>query len=118
MSKLPGKIYNLQGLDYEIGRLQTKTRALEKEIDRKLDHLQSNYSSMFLKSFLPALGLKSGLIGTALDIVFRNRRLQNSFGKLTDQVFDKISDAVEFVANKLDGTKNAIEEDGTTQTKT
>jgi hypothetical protein len=111
MSKSSRRIYNLQGLDYEIQQLQKKTRSLEKEIDQKLDHFQANYSSIFLKTLLPGLGINSSLLGTALQFIFRNKRFQNSVGKLTDQIFDKISDGVEFVTNKLDGTKNSIEQE-------
>lgn len=117
MSKLSGRIYNLESLDSEIRRLQSRTRALEKEIDQKMDHLQDNYSSMIMKSFLPAFGIKSGLIGTLLQVVLQNRRLQDSVGRLTDQVFDKISDAVEFVATKLEGKKKAIDSESSISDK-
>ena len=93
-------------LDKEILRLRFQARVLEKKLDEKFDHLQDNYSSMIVKSFLPAITQKSGLAGSILQFVFQNSRLQDSLGKLAERLFNKVSDGVEFIAEKLDSQKN------------
>jgi hypothetical protein len=99
------KINNLESLDREISKLRTRTKELEKELDGKLDFLQDNYSSMMMKSFLPAIGQKGGVAGSILQFVFQNERLQDSVLKLAERLFNKVSDGLEFIVNKIDGKK-------------
>ena len=98
-------INNLESLDKEISRLRSRTKELEQELDGKLDYLQDNYSSMAMKSFLPAIGQNGGIAGTLLQFVFQNDRLQDSLLKLAERVFNKVSDGVEFIVDKIDGKK-------------
>jgi len=103
--KRPRNINNLNALNKEIYRLQLHARMLEKKIDEKFDHFQNNYSSMIVKSFLPAIAQKSGIAGNLLQFVFQNQRLQDSISKLAERLFNKVSDGVEFIADKLDSQK-------------
>ena len=99
------KINSLESLDREISRLRVRTKELEKDLDGKLDYLQDNYSSILMKSFLPVIIQKSGIAGGILQFVFQNERLQDSVLKLAERVFNRVSDGVEFVVDKLDGKK-------------
>ena len=99
------KINSLESLDQEISRLRVRTKELENELDGKLDYLQDNYTSILMKSFLPAIIQKGGIAGGILQFVFQNERLQDSVLKLAERVFNKVSDGVEFVVDKLDGKK-------------
>jgi len=98
-------INNLESLDREIIRLRSRTKELEKELDEKLDYLQDNYSSMMMKSFLPAIIQRGGIAGGILQFVFQNERLQDSILKLAERLFNKVSDGVEFIVDKIDGKK-------------
>ena len=98
-------ISNLTELNREIHRLQSHARDLEKKLDDKLDYLQDNYSSMMVKSFIPSIIQKGGIIGGLAGLVFQNRRLQDSLSRLADQLFNRVSDGVEFIADKLDKKK-------------
>lgn len=98
-------INNLESLDREIIRLRSRTKELEKELDEKLDYLQDNYSSMMMKSFLPAIIQRGGIAGGILQFVFQNERLQDSVLKLAERLFNKVSDGVEFIVDKIDGKK-------------
>jgi hypothetical protein len=102
-------IGNLAELNHEIHRLQFKTRELEKKLDEKINYLQDNYSSMMMKSFIPAIIQKTGIVGSVVGLVFQNRRLQDSLSRLADQLFDKVSDGMEFIAEKLDKKKKPDE---------
>jgi len=106
MTSTTRNINNLKSLDKEIFRLLNRTKELEQELDGKLDYLQDNYSSMMMKSFLPAIGQKGGVAGTLLHFIFQNERLQDSLLKLAERLFNKVSDGVEFIVDKIDGKKN------------
>ncbi len=96
------EINSLHALDKKIHQLQLRAKELEKEMDQRLDYLHDNYSSMMVKSFIPVFSGKAGIVGSLLNFVFQNRRLQDSFSKLAEQLFNKVSDGVEFIADKLE----------------
>lgn len=106
MTNSAKNIDSLELLDKKIFALKTRAKALEKQMDERLDYLQDNYSSMMMKSFIPAIGTKGGVAGSIIHLVLQNRRLQDSFGKLAEQLFNKVSDGVEFIVDKLDKKKN------------
>jgi len=100
-----GKITSLSSLDREIYRLQLHARALEEEIDGKFNHLQENYSSMMIKSMLPAIQRKTGIPSGVLQVLAQNQRLQDVFGTLAERLVDKVADGVEFLSEKLASPK-------------
>jgi len=98
-------INSLESLDREIHRLQSRATKLEGEMNEKFDYLQDNYSSMMIRSFLPLIGQKIGVAGSLLQLAFQNHRLQDAMSKLAQQIFNKVSDGVEFLSDKLDRNK-------------
>lgn len=99
----------LELLDKEIHRLRLHSKQLEKEIDKRFDYFQDNYSSIMIKSLIPVIGQRFGIAGSLLQLVFQNQRLQDSAGRLTEQLFDRLSGAIEFIVNLLDGKKKQKE---------
>jgi hypothetical protein len=94
-------IYDLESLDREIDRLRARARVLEEKIDQSLDYLQDHYSSMAIKSVLPSFLQKSGIAGSVVQLFLQDERLRENLGKLGSYLLDKVSDGLEFVANKL-----------------
>ena len=99
------KVHNLQTLDLEINRLQQRSRQLEEKMDENLDYLQENYTSMVIGSFLPMIGRKTGLAGILLQFFLQNQRLRKKFSTLTDFLFNKAFEGLDFLLDKLSSKK-------------
>ncbi len=46
------RIYDMESLDTEIGRLKTRCRQIEDELDSSMDELKDNYRMMAFNSFI------------------------------------------------------------------
>jgi hypothetical protein len=99
-------IRDLPSLEREISRLQQRARQLELKLDDSLNHLQENYTSMVIGSFLPFVGQKTGIMGMLLKFLLQNRRLRLKITQLTDFLFDKASDGLDFILDKLSSQKD------------
>lgn len=99
-------IKDLQSLDREIYLLRLRARELEEKIDISLNYLQDNYSSMTMKSVFPFLLQKAGFTGSILQIFLQNERLKENLGRLTDYLFERISDGLEYLADKVSTGKD------------
>jgi hypothetical protein len=94
-------IRDLASLEREISRLQKRARQLEQEMDDSLDYLQENYTSMVIASFLPFIGRKTGFAGLLLKFLLQNERLRQKLTQLTEFLFDKASDGLDFLLDKV-----------------
>ncbi|MGN6510354.1 MAG: hypothetical protein ACTHLD_12920 [Chitinophaga sp.] len=56
------KVKDLAMLELEIARLQKKTRGLEEQLGRRIDHLKGNYKKMAVNSVVPGIA-NSGAMG-------------------------------------------------------
>jgi hypothetical protein len=105
MAAASRRIIDLQSLDREIVRLKSRCKELEGQIDLSLGYLQENYTSMTLKTVLPYLIQKAGFAGSLAQIFLQNDRLRENLSKLTNYVFDRISDGLEYLADKIHPNK-------------
>ncbi|HTQ27958.1 MAG TPA: hypothetical protein VMI35_07515 [Puia sp.] len=99
------KMDSLQDIEQEISRLQARTRSLENQLDERLQYLQENYSSLVMKSVFPGMRQQGGIPGSVLELVLGNERFRDSLGKLADRLFDKVSDGIDYLSEKLDRKK-------------
>jgi len=99
------KLGSLETLDREITRLRSRSKKLEGELDDQFTYLQNNYSSLLMKSVLPGIQLRTGIPSNFLELFLQNDRLRGALGRLLDRVFDKLSEVIEFVAEKLERKK-------------
>ena len=106
MARYPRNIRDLPSLEREISRLQQRARQLELKMDSSLDYLQENYTSMVFGSFLPFLGRNTGIGGMVLKFLLQNRRLRQQMTQLTEFLFDKASDWLDLLLDKLDFKKD------------
>lgn len=106
------KITSVESLDREINRLQTKAKVLEAELDKSLDYLQDNYSSMIMNSVLAKAtgGLKSGIAGTVLSFILNNEKLANALSKIGGDLIDKAATGIDRLAEKMTKKKDDAEE--------
>ncbi|MFI5152284.1 MAG: hypothetical protein ACHQET_03065 [Chitinophagales bacterium] len=91
----------LQLLEKKIKDMQLHAKELERQIDEKLNYFHDNYRSLAIKSLLPAVLAKSGLTSTLLEVFLENKQLRNSVNKMADRLFNKISEAVEYLSRKF-----------------
>ncbi len=100
------KIKSVRSLDREIARLQAKAKTLEAELDKSLDYLQDNYSSMIMNSvFSKATGLKGGVAGTVLSFILSNEKLANALSKIVNDLMDKAATGIDKLAEKMSKKK-------------
>jgi hypothetical protein len=102
MSNSPSTITDLSSLDLEIARLSLQAKHMEKQLDERLGYLQDNYSSLVMKSVFPVLQPGGGISGTLLGVVLQNKRIRDSFTKLTEQLLSRVSDGLDFLSDKLE----------------
>jgi hypothetical protein len=102
MSASKSTINDLSSLDLEITRLSLQAKDLEKQLDERLGFLQDNYSSMVMKSVFPVLQPGGGVAGTLLGVVLQNKRIRDSFAKLTEQLLSRVSDGLDFLSDKME----------------
>jgi hypothetical protein len=95
------KFKNLQALEYEIRRLKTHSKALEKQFDDNISQIQENYIPMFLNSVLPKQYRFKGIPATVLSFFLDNERFRNTFIGLSEEVIDRISDGIDYLSEKL-----------------
>jgi hypothetical protein len=95
-------IADLKSLDLAIRELRQKTEFLEDQLDERFGYLQENYSSMVMKSVFPAMQQNTGIPATVLEVVFQNPRIRESFKRLTEQLFNRVSDGMDFLAEKME----------------
>ena len=101
MSTSLKNINNLQSLEKEISRLQLHARQLEEKMDDRLDYFQDNYPGMMMKSLFPGMRQGTDLPATILHVFMQSERLQDTLGKLITHLFDKASDWLELLMDKL-----------------
>jgi hypothetical protein len=102
MSKNSASVSDLRSLNQAIYQLSNEARQLEKSLDKSLDYLQENYSSMIIKSVMPVVQSSGGITGGVLAVLFQNQRLKTSFGRLTDQLFNRVSDGLDYLSEKME----------------
>lgn len=56
------KVTNLAMLEQEVLRLRDKSRGLEDQLGKRMDHLKANYKSMAMNSVIPGVA-NSGVLG-------------------------------------------------------
>jgi hypothetical protein len=102
MTNYRNRLTGLRSLNAEIHRLQGHKKALENKIDAKMEFLQSNYSSMVMKSVFPAIQDKAGVPFTVVELLTQNERIRGSVGRVANLVLNKLSDGLDFIADKLE----------------
>jgi hypothetical protein len=102
MDKTTKNISSLGALDQEIQRLQNRTKKLERDLDERLQYFQDNSSSIIMKSVFPGMQQKNSIPGSLFELVIQNERFRDSVGKLATRVFDKVSDGLDYISEKLD----------------
>jgi hypothetical protein len=101
------KITSIETLDQEIARLQSKAKDLEGELDKSLDYLQDNYSSMIMNSVFSGAasglsgGIKGSVISTILGFILGNEKLVEAFSRVTNHLVEKAADGIDKLADKI-----------------
>jgi hypothetical protein len=101
------KITSIETIDREIARLQLKAKDIEGELDKSLDYLQDNYSSMIMNSVFSGAangisgGLKGGVLSTILGFILGNEKLVEAFSRVTNHLVDKAADGIDKLADKI-----------------
>lgn len=90
------KVKNMEQLDVEIQRLQEKTRRLEAELGRRMDHLKDNYKSMAVNTVVPGIA-NSGVMG----IVGGIAKTAWKSGAAKSALTSVLMTAVEFIGVRL-----------------
>ena len=106
------KIINIETLDQEIARLQSKAKDLEGDLDKSLDYLQDNYSSMIMNSVFSGAvsgisgGLKGGVLSTIIGFILGNEKLVEAFSRVTNQLVEKAANGIDKLADKMTKKKD------------
>jgi uncharacterized protein YlxW (UPF0749 family) len=95
-------IHNLNSLEKELQRLQSKSEELENKLDGNLHHLQDNYSSMIMNSVLQkGVNIKNTVAGTIAGAVLGNDKLQQALSKILNNLLDRGAEAIDYLADKI-----------------
>jgi hypothetical protein len=94
-------IHNLDTLEREIYRLQLEVKNMEQKFDRNFDHLQQNYSSMFMGSFFRRKKESDEGKSSFFDSFFKNENFHAAVSKITDRLADKAAEGIENLVDKI-----------------
>ena len=98
---MTGKINNTQSLDNKIRRLEEKAGKLGDKLDRNLEYLQDNYSSMIMGSLFKHDGIKSSFAGSLAGFFFGNEKLQEALANIADTLAERATDGIERLSEIL-----------------
>lgn len=90
------KVKNIDSLEAEIARLQLKSRKLEGELDKRVDHFKGNYKKMAMNTVVPGIA-NSGVVG----IVGKVAKLAWQSGKSKSVISSALVTALEFIGVRL-----------------
>jgi hypothetical protein len=101
MIKARRKINNLQSLEKEIYRLKVEAKKMEDKLDGNFDHLQENFFSMAINSFLHHRWYKDSWSTNIVAGLLNNERLQNALSRLFSYVADKTGEGFDVLLNRI-----------------
>jgi hypothetical protein len=91
------KVTSQDLLQQEISRLRKRSRALENELGKRVDHLKGNYGKMALNSVIPGSSKHSGVMG----IVGRVAKVAWQSSNLKSFVTNAAMTALEFAGVRM-----------------
>jgi hypothetical protein len=100
------KINSLSSLEKQIRRLKADAKRMEVQMDDNFSYLQENYLSLALNSVLPEKTTYKGIPATIISLFLEHERFRNTVIKLAEQLIDKASDGIDFIAEKLSKKKD------------
>lgn len=101
MSAISKKINSLKSLEREIRRLKADSNRMEAQMDHNFSYLQENYLSLALNSILPDKTTYKGIPATIISLFLEHDRFRSTVIKLAEQLIDKASDGIGFIAERL-----------------
>jgi len=94
-------IHNLDTLEKEIYRLKLEARNIEIKLDKNVEYLQYNYSSMFMNSFFHKRKHEEKERNSFFDSIFKNEAFNTTVNKITDRIADRAADAIDSLIDKI-----------------
>lgn len=92
------KINDLDSLEQEIDRLQDEARAIEKQLGNNLSHLRENAMAFAVNSIFCAKKKEDKQENGHR--FFKNEKLNTFFGKVTENITDRIGDLLDKMWNR------------------
>lgn len=81
------RIYDMESLDTEIGRLKTRCRQIEDELDSSMDELKDNYRMMAFNSFIGNRLKSLPFLGSIAGAVLGNPKAQAIIQNFLEKIF-------------------------------
>jgi len=94
-------INNTRSLDAEIRRLEEKSGKLEDKLDRNLEYLQDNYSSLIMGSLFRQDGIKNSVAGSLAGFFLGNEKLQDALSNIANTLAERATDGLEKLSEIL-----------------
>lgn len=94
-------IKTIHDIDKAIVRQKAKAKLLEQKMDQQFEHLQENYAAMVKNSLFKINIGGESLVGSLLQNILGNERLQKSFGSVLGKAGDRFADWMDKFTDKL-----------------
>ena len=94
-------IRTIHDIDKAIVRQKARAKLLEQKMDQQFEHLQENYASMVKNSLFKINIGGDSLVGSLLQNILGNERLQKSFGSVLGKAGDRFADWIDKFTDKM-----------------